>query len=164
MDLLTSKRAAEYLNEELPGRSVKYWQQWLANNRNHSRRSAYRIPFHNLEGIRAAHYELTELDKFIEFEMQRQLGSVTLSGRAAEVIRAYGIGENNGGLTGRKMAITAIHKREDEKTKDAYIQLVIEEPLMVFRLQISEALDLANKLLDAASAINESLMHHKKKL
>ena len=153
MELLSSKLAAERLHEALPGHSIKYWQQWLTNNRNHSRRTVYRIPFHNVIGMRSAHYEPEELKKFIEFEKTRQLGKIELKGRAAEVLRAYGIGEQKGGITGRQWEASII-PQVDEVTQSPYIQIILNDPFLIFRLEIEQAEKLSCELIDGLNVCN----------
>ncbi|HDU2647843.1 TPA: hypothetical protein U5D81_001523 [Yersinia enterocolitica] len=153
MELLSSKLAAEHIHTALPGNSVKYWLQWLTNNRNQSRRAFYRIPFHNIIGMRSAHYDPEEINKFVEFEKKRQLGSIELKGRAAEVLRAYGIGEKNGGITGRKW-VANIMPQVDELTKVPYIQILLDDPLLVFRLDIEQAEMLSNELIEILKFCN----------
>jgi hypothetical protein len=145
VELLNSKAAAEWLNEALPGESVGYWQRWLTNNRSQTRRVPYRIPFQTVVGFKAAHYGVDELARFVEFEKQRQLGSVTLTGRAAEVMRAYGIGEKGGSTTGRKLKVSGIHPQVDETGKP-YVQLITDDPLMVYRIEVADAVAVLKEL------------------
>ncbi|WP_244145748.1 hypothetical protein [Paraburkholderia tropica] len=145
MELLNSKAAAEWLDAALPGESAGYWQRWLTNNRNQTRRVPYRIPFQSVVGFKAAHYDANELARFVEFEKQRRLGSVTLTGRAAEVMRAYGIGEKGGSTTGRKLKVSGIHPQVDEAGKP-YVQLITDDPLMVYRIEVADAVAVLKEL------------------
>jgi len=148
VELLNSKAAAEWLNEALPGQSAEYWQRWLANNRNQARRAPYRIPFQSIVGFKAAQYEPDELAKFVEFEKQRKLGSITLTGRAAEVMRAYGIGEKGGSTSGRKLKVSGIYPQVDEAHRP-YVQLILDDPLLVYRIEVDEAEGLLKELSEA---------------
>lgn len=149
-ELIKSELAAQVLHESIPVRSRDQWALWLQNNRNPRRRATYRIPFERI-GI-SVFYRRDELSKYSEWEKQRQLGTIKLTGRAAEVMRAYGIGEAGGGATGRKFNVSAIDLQTDPVSEKPYIALILEDPLMVFRLEIEEAIHHANKLIELAKA------------
>ncbi|MBJ9591749.1 hypothetical protein I5745_14735 [Burkholderia seminalis] len=106
-------------------------------------------------GFKAAHYDVHELARFVEFEKQRRLGSVTLTGRAAEVMRAYGIGEKGGSTTGRKLKVSGIHPQVDEAGKP-YVQLITDDPLMVYRLEVAEAVSVLKELAAAVEVCKRS--------
>jgi hypothetical protein len=75
-----------------------------------------------------------------------------LTGRAAEALRAYGIGTATGSTTGRKLEITGILDQTDEVTNEQFVQLIISEPLLVYRLDPEQARDIARRLYQAAGA------------
>jgi hypothetical protein len=149
-ELLSTAAAAEYLSQHLPDKSPEQWALWLRNNRNHSRKAVYRVKAQQLG--RMAVYTPDELVKFVEFEKQRQLGTIKLTGRAAEVMRAYGIGEAGGGTTGRTMNVTAINLQNDPVTGKPYIALVLNEPLMVYRLEVDQARSVSKELAELVAA------------
>lgn len=149
-ELIKNDLAAQVLYELLGDRTREQWVLWLQNNRNPRRRATYRIPFERIGG--SVFYRRDELSKFSEFEKQRQLGTIKLTGRAAEVMRAFGIGEAGGGTTGRAMNVTAINLQTDPVTGKPYIALVLDEPLMVYRLDIDKARGIARELGELVSA------------
>jgi hypothetical protein len=140
--------AAQFLSVQLPGRNAEQWELWLRNNRNQSRRAPYRIEFERISN--GTYYRQSELAKFIEWEESRQLGTMKLTGRSAEVMRAYGIGTSNGSTTGRKLEIVGINRQFDQSSDQAYVQVITGDPLMVYRLPLEQARDVAEKLIAAA--------------
>ncbi|TDG24935.1 hypothetical protein EYW47_08925 [Paraburkholderia silviterrae] len=97
-------------------------------------------------------YSRDDLASLIEFEKTKRIGGVKLSGRAAEAMRAFGIGEKGGSTTGRKLNVSAVTLQADQATGARFVQLITSDPLMVYRLEISEAKALAKELADAAHA------------
>lgn len=145
-ELLNSGMAAKLLSELIPDRTSEQWTLWLQNNRNKSRRAAYRIPVEKLGG--GVFYSREEIARFAEFEKSRKLGAITLTGRAAEVVRAFGIGTAGGSTTGRKMGKPNISLQIDEATRERFIQFAISNPLMVYRLELDEAKFIAQELTE----------------
>lgn len=139
----TTQAACEWLDQAVPGESQKYWQNALINNRRQDRNPAHRIPF-SLMG-KTALYTLEALQEFANFEKARRLGQLKLTGRAAEVIRAFGIGQGGTG-TGRRLKFTGINPQIDEATGHAFVQIIIADPLLVFRLEVDEAKSLHREL------------------
>lgn len=142
--------AAAKLAEALPERNAEQWALWLQNNRNPSRRSPYRIPFEKM-GVMVI-YKIDEIAKFIEWEKQRHLGTIKLSGGAMEAITAYGIGIAGGGSTGRKFELNSLTLQNDETLEVMYISLILNNPLMVFRIEIEEAKSFSNELIELIAA------------
>ena len=140
-ELLSNSLTAQTLSEELKSKTAEQWAGWLQNNRNQSRRVPYRIPFRRING--GIFYAREELDKFVTFEKQRQVGTIKLTGRAAEVLRAYG-----GSSTGRKLKITTVNPQVDEDTGKLYIQVIADDPLMVYRLELDEAQAITSKFTE----------------
>lgn len=149
-ELLGNSMTAQALSEQLQDKTPEQWAGWLQNNRNQSRRVPYRIPFQRING--GIFYARDELDKFVEFEKQRTIGTIKLTGRAAEVLRAYG-----GSATGRKLKITTINPQADEATGKLYIQVIADDPLMVYRLELDEAQAIAAKLTEAINYCERSV-------
>jgi len=146
-ELLSRQASAEWLAQQLPDKNAAQWALWLRNNSNSARRAVYRVPVEQVG--RSAFYQPDELRKFVEFEKQRQLGTLKLTGRAAEVMRAYGIGSSGGSTTGRKLNVTAINPQIDEATGKPYIQFITGDPLMVYRLEPGDAKNIARDLIEA---------------
>ena len=149
-ELYGNSFAAQYLSEQITDKTPEQWELWLRNNRNQSRKVPYRIAFERISN--ATFYRPEELAKFVEWEKSRQLGVMKLTGRSAEVMRAFGIGSSNGSTTGRKLEIVGITDQFDEATGARFVQLIISEPLMVYRLDPDQARQVAAKLLNAAGS------------
>lgn len=145
-ELLSNNVAAQVLCELLPDKTSEQWLLWLQNNRNQSRRVSFRIPFERMAG--GVFYRREELAKFAEWDKSRQLGTIKLTGRAAEVMRAFGIG-SGGSTTGRKLKVTGINPQIDEATGKPFIQLITDDPMMVYRLELFEAKSIASELNEA---------------
>jgi hypothetical protein len=142
--------AAQVLNELLPEKTIEQQMQWLQNNRNQSRQVPYRIPFVRMAG--GVFYRREELAKFAEWEKSRQLGTFKLTGRAAEALRAFGIGEQGGGTQGRLWSNANVTLQSASDGSGAFIQLMINEPLMVFKLSSEQAEELSGDLAEHALA------------
>lgn len=153
-ELLSNSFAAQVLCELLPEKNAEQWALWLQNNRNQSRRVSYRIPFERMAG--GVFYHREELAKFAEWEKSRQLGSIKLTGRAAEVVRAFGIGTASGSTTGRKLSVTGINQQTDVATGKHFIQLVTDDPLMVYRLEVDQAKQIGLELLEVVGVCEGS--------
>lgn len=149
-DLLSTQAAAELVASEIhEAAGVTYWARYLTNNRRDDRNPPHRVSFQRLGAC--AFYRREDLAAFIEFEKKRRLGIRTLSGRAAEVMRAYGIGEAGGGTTGRRLDCT-INPQVDPVTGAPYVQLVINDPLLVYRVDIAQAKALCTELAETIAA------------
>ncbi|SAK48280.1 hypothetical protein AWB78_00865 [Caballeronia calidae] len=150
-ELLSTQAAAELVDEAIPeaGGSA-YWSRVLTNNRREERNPPHRIPFERIGT--GAFYRREDVAAFIEFEKSRRLGVLKLSGRAAEAIRAFGIGEKGGSASGRKLNVSAVTLQLDQTTGARFVQLVTSDPLMVYRLELGEAKALAKELADVVHA------------
>jgi hypothetical protein len=135
VEKLNTQDAAALLRESV-NEPDGYWSQYLVNNRRPGRKTPYRIPFTKVGG--AVQYDRADLAKFIEWEKGRRLGGVKLTGRAAEVMAAYGIGEAGGSSSGRKLDC-AINPQVDPVTGKPYLQLILNNPLLVFRVELDQA-------------------------
>jgi hypothetical protein len=146
MEVLSSKAAAQVLADALPDHDAEYWFRWLANNRNMTRTPVYRIPFQIIAGLRAAHYELGELQKFVEFNKRLKAGVV--SKRTQTIINAFGIGEDGGSTQGREFDVQAVVPKtiSREHGDDFFVQIVTRNPLRVHRVSIEDALFLQTEL------------------
>ena len=152
--LYGNSQAARILSEQFPERTPEQWELWLRNNRNQVRKTVYRIDVVHISN--RSFYRPQELAKFIQWEKSRRLGVMKLTGRAAEALRAYGIGTATGSTTGRKLEITGILDQTDEVTNEQFVQLIIREPLLVYRLDPEQARDIARQLLQAAGSAEPS--------
>jgi len=150
-DLLDTDAASRWLSQALPDKSPAQWALWLRNNRNRSRHAGYRINVRRF-GKKAC-YLPVDLEKFVDWEKSRQLGTVKLSGRVVEVMRAFGMDEAGGGNYGRKLAYEVQLSSEQDRPDKQFVRLMIKRPLGVFRLEANEADALAKELQDTAQAI-----------
>lgn len=143
-DLISAANAADILANAVPPRSASEWTQWLANNRNAARRAGYRVPYERLGG--RVYYRRSELEGFIQFQGQRLLGNIELKGRVAEIVQAYGLGQPKASGHGRPFNLSQVAAQVDHFGGD-YVQLVLSDPLTVYRLspkqceQLQAALD-----------------------
>lgn len=135
---LRQQAAAEFLNSHLhePG---GYWLNFLVNNRRLDRRPSYRVPFEKRGG--GVFYKQSDLAAFLEFEKRRRLTGVTFSGRAAEVMQAYGIGSPTGGPFGRKLNYRLLAQ---ENESGPHGQFIIDDPMLVFYLSPAQVDELAD--------------------
>ncbi|MGT2505930.1 hypothetical protein [Cupriavidus basilensis] len=150
-ELLSSSVAAEILSEQMPDKTPGQWALWLQNNRNQTRKVSYRIPFERMGGG-GVFYRREELAAFTDWEKGRALGVVKLSSRAAEALRAFGIGEQGGGTQGRCFKGASVNLQTSNDGGGAFVQVVIEEPLMVFALRPDQAIEFGKELAKAGEA------------
>lgn len=136
MNFYSTQAAAEHLSKEV-GETVDYWITRLANMRNLKRKVAYRLNFATTEG-RLGLYAEEDLIAFTEFEKTRRIGDMKLSPRAAEALRAFGVGQPGGGSTGRKLNYTATIQPSNDGISQPFMRLLIKDPLLVFRLDRDE--------------------------
>jgi hypothetical protein len=150
-DLLDTDAAGRWLSQELSDKTPAQWALWLRNNRNQSRHASYRIDVQRF-GKKAC-YRPVDLERFVDWEKSRQLGTVKLSGRVVEVMRAFGMDEVGGGNYGRKLDYEVQLSSEQDRPDKQFVRLMIKRPLGVFRLEADEAEALAKELLDTAQVI-----------
>lgn len=147
--LFTTQAAAEWLHEAISGESPDYWRQALINNRRPDRNPPHRIQFSTLG--RAALYTLEALKGFAEFEKSRRLGRLKLTGRAAETIHAFGIGQSGGSTNGRKWNGGSANLSTDGDG-NVFVQVIINEPLMVFAMSPDQSAEFGKELAEAGRA------------
>ena len=150
-DLLDTEAAGRWLSQALAIKTPAQWALWLRNNRNQSRRASYRINVQRFAN--KACYLPVDLERFVDWEKSRQLGTVKLSGRVVEVMRAYGMNEVGGSNYGRKLDYEVQLSAEQDNPDKQFVRLMVKRPLGVFRLEADEAETLAKELLDTAQAI-----------
>lgn len=136
-DGITSRAAVKLLQEALPEKKG-YWASFLVNNRRKDRNPPHRIPFGRQHG--EAIYRPADLNAFIEFEKHHRLTGMKLTGRAAEVMQAYGIGSPSGGAYGRTISYNLFLQSNES---GPYGQLIINDPMLVFRLLPEQVDELA---------------------
>jgi hypothetical protein len=146
-ELWSNGVAAKYLSGQLPERNADQWELWLRNNRNQSRKVPYRIELERISN--GTFYTPEDLAKFVEWEKSRQLGTIKLTKRSAEVMRAFGIGNSNGSATGRKFELIGISKQYDPATNESFVRMITGEPLMIYRLTLDQALLIGKGLIEA---------------
>lgn len=160
-ELLSTQAASEYLSKRLPEKTMEQWSLWLHNNRNQTRRAIYRIKTERLG--RMTVYTPEELAAFIEFEKSRSIGTIKLTGRAAEAMRAFGLGEAGGGTQGRRFKGGSASPQPASDSGETFVQAVINEPLMVFTMSPEEAISFGQELTEAGQvAKNYSIQQSKK--
>lgn len=147
-DLLSRQAAAEWLAGQLQDKTVKQWALWLRNNANTARRAVYRVQVETVG--RSAFYKPDELEKFVEFEKGRQLGQLKLTGRAAEVLQAFGTGTEGATTNGRKWKGGSANLGTDKGA--AFVQTIINEPLTVFAMTTDQAIEFGRELIEAGQA------------
>lgn len=143
--LLTTNAAGNWLHEAVPGESPAYWRQALINNRRPDRSPPHRVPFDTLG--RVAVYTPEALQAFADFEKSRRIGQIKLTGRAAEVVRAFGIGEAAGTSQGRVFKGASANLASG--SGGAFVQTIINDPLLVFMLTPEQAIGFGRELVEA---------------
>ncbi len=146
--MLSTQAAAAALHEAIP-EPEGYWARFLMNNKRPDRNPPFRVEFVKMGG--GVLYPRKALADFIAWEKSRRLGTTKLTGRAAEALRAFGIGEAGGGTTGRSLECT-VHPQQDPTTGQPYIQLIVKNPLLVFHLNVGQAEELIRELQSAVNA------------
>lgn len=150
--LYTSSKAAAILHEQLPDKTAAQWATWLHNNRNNPAHGAiHKVPFERAG--KSVLYRADDLATFVEFEKSKRIGTMKLSGRAAEALRAVGFGEAAGSTTGRKLECTLVAARDEAGGKN-FAQLIIRNPFVVFRLEPEQVRELATEFADMATAFD----------
>ncbi len=153
---LRALAAAEHLATELGG-SVERWTIWLANDRRRPNRAGHSALIPPLDGPGRPRYLIAALNSFIEAERAKRARSGAPMGRMQDVMRAFGIGEEGGSRTGRRLD-SVVTAQLDEQSGEGFVQLMVTSPLMVFRLSIGEARNLAAQLTEM-TADAEHIQH-----
>ncbi len=134
------KDVAAYLAKELGGSSA-CWVTWLANDRKPER--ANRLP--PVRGPGRPRYLGAAVQAFVDAERARRMQRSGPSGRVAEVMRAFGIGESDGSSTGRRLDCQ-VSAQLDEATGEGFVQMAVASPLRIYRLEPAQARELALQL------------------
>ena len=147
-ELFSRSVAAEWLAQRLPEKTPEQWALWLRNNANTARRAVYRVPVETLG--RGSFYLPEELKKFVEFEKSRQLGAIKLTGRAAEMLQAFGTGTRHGTTHGRRWCGGTVNLAKSDEA--VFVQTIISEPLTVFAMTAEQATEFGRELIEAGEA------------
>jgi hypothetical protein len=147
--LLSRTAAAEWLAERLNDKSVEQWVSFLRSNANSARKAIFRIKTEKLG--RETFYKQDELQSFFEFEKSRNVGKLKLSGRAASIVRAFGLGAPGSSGYGRKWFGGEANDCIRENGLH-FVQAVIDEPFLAFALKPEDAIEFGKKLMDAGKS------------
>lgn len=159
-DLVSAELAAGVLAEALQERTAPQWASWLRENRNHSKKAIYRIPLVKMG--RQVFYRRSELAEFIRFHQQLRIGDVRPTGRVAEALAAFGVGMGGSG-TGYAWPQATVYAAVDEATGAPFVQVSVPSPHpTVYRLDPSQAINLATSLADAAKEAVEDAAHRER--
>lgn len=145
---LTTTQAAERLSSAF-GEQTKYWTARLQNERQRS--APNRAPATKVQGRWA--YSSVALDAWITEESGRRLarGQLPVT-RAGQVLQAFGIGQG-GTSNGRKLDCT-MTAQVDAESGEHYCQLLVADPLLVFRLERGQVRALAEEMTELADALD----------
>nr|WP_315488349.1 hypothetical protein [uncultured Rhodoferax sp.] len=144
---LSAADAEKYLQSSL-GEPDGYWRVFLQNNRRPDRHPAYSIPVEVVRG--RPHYLIADLDGFITHYRATELARGKTPGSLGEAMRALG-----GWPTGRPLNATVTPQVEDT-SGITFIQMMVADPLLVFRLAPEQARALAADLTEAADALDRA--------
>lgn len=147
---MDTKAASEYLHDRIPGESLKYWTARLNNLRRTDRPQPFELRFAKVEG-KSGFYNSADVEQYVEFEKSRRVGKVKLSSRAAEALRAFGIGEPGGTSLGRTFKGGTANPHPDNKG-GVIVQTTINEPLTVFAMTPEQAIEFGKELIKAGQA------------
>lgn len=142
--------AAEFLHELLPGKSAAYWNGRLVNMRRIDRSSVLAIPFSRSGKV--AFYDEADLRLFADFERMCHLGKMKVTGRAAEALKAFGIGQAGGGAQGRMFRGAAVNIQVNNDDGQPFVQTIVNEPLTVFAMTADQAIEFGKDLIEAGQA------------
>ncbi len=148
-ELLSRQAAAEWLAQQLQDKNAEQWALFLRNNANNARRAIYRLPVEQIG--RNSFYQPDELAKFVQFEQGRQLGQLKLTGRAAEVLQAFGTGTRGATANGRKWKGGSANIGLTN-SGERFVQTMINEPLTVFAMTPAQAVEFGKELIEAGQA------------
>jgi hypothetical protein len=152
-DLFNTSAAADYLHAVFADKPASYWYQRLINARRTDRPQTYVLPHTTLGKV--VLYTPEALDGFIEHEKLRRIGKVPFTGRAAEALHAFGIGKAGGTTHGRIFKGGSANLQAIEGVGAANqvgVQVIINEPLLVFAMTPEQAASFGKELIEAAQA------------
>ena len=158
-ELLGVTVAAEVLNGLMPEKTPQQWITWLTNNRNQSRTVPYRIPTVRISG--GVFYRRAELESFVEMEKSRQLGTIKVTGRVAEALRAFGINEPGGGPYGRELKTFRVAEAIIDGDSRVFAQLTVGDPLSVYRIEVEQIETMIAELTEVRDRLKARLPEDK---
>jgi hypothetical protein len=153
-NLYNTAAAADFLHEQLPGKTPAYWNGRLVNMRRVDRSSALAIPFSRAGKV--AFYDEADLRLFADFERMCYLGKVKVTGRAAEALKAFGIGQAGGGAQGRMFKGAAVNIQVNNDDGQPFVQTIVNEPLTVFAMTAEQAIEFGKNLIEAGQAVKRN--------
>ncbi|MGZ8288198.1 MAG: hypothetical protein ACXW2U_07210 [Telluria sp.] len=149
-DLYNTAAAAEFLHELLPGKTPTYWSGRLVNMRRSDRSKALAIPFSTAG--KTVFYDENDIRLFADFERSCYLGKVKVTGRAAEALKAFGIGQAGGGAQGRAFKGATVNIQVSNDDGQPFVQTIVNEPLTVFVMTPDQAIEFGKELIEAGQA------------
>lgn len=153
-DFLTMAQAVQHLTDQV-GDDAKYWVNKLANLRKPKRASAFPLAFAKKErGI--GYYALSDLARLVEHEKHLRLGNLKFTGRAAEVMRAFGINEPGGSPYGRELKTFRVSEAVIDGDPRTFAQLTVGDPLSVYRIDIEQIENMIAELTEVRGRLKIS--------
>lgn len=139
-ETLSAAKAAEWLAQHQPKRLASEWLQWLANNRNTSRPATVRVPFVKIG--RTVWYKVSDLQRLANHQDMIERG---FAPEAANMLASV-----EAGLLNQRWSDQGrFFGQYDDKVREPYVKLAIDQPLQTFRLSLTDAARLLVQLDDA---------------
>lgn len=139
-ELVTAPQAAAWLAQCHPKRDAQAWAQWLTNNRKATRPATVRVPFAKVGN--KIWYALNDLRRLADHETAIDQGFTSQGASLMASVEA-GLLDQPWSGQGR------FYGQYDEKTREPYVKLAIDQPLQTFRLSLKDAAGLFMQLDDA---------------
>lgn len=146
-DQLSVADAEKYLQSAL-GERDGYWRVYLQNNRRPERKPKHEVPYTVVRG--RPFYSRSDLDALIAHVRTQDVYRGRATVRIQEALNALG-----GTATGRPF-VASISPQIEEGKGIAFIQLVVSDPLLVFRLELDQALEVATELIEAVGVFERA--------
>jgi len=129
-ETLSAAKAAEWLAQQQPQRQAPGWLQWLANNRNSSRPATVRVPFAKIG--RTVWYRIADLQRLADLQDMIERG---FAPEAANMLASA-----EAGLLNQRWSDQArFYGQYDDRGKEPYVKLAIDQPLQTFKLSLTDA-------------------------
>lgn len=146
--MMTAAEAEQYLQSAL-GEREGYWRTYLQNNRRTERNPRHHIPYQVVRG--RPRYEKAHLDQHIALVREDFARRGKVAGSVHEVFKAVG-----GCPTGRPFVAT-VSPQIEEGEGIGFLQLLISEPLLVYRLDLEQARQVAAEITEAVNVLERAL-------
>lgn len=155
-EYVSNADAAQILAENLKLRrdseassAKEFWLTKLSNLRRRNRTQPFELQFAKVEG-KNGFYDKAEILRYVEFEKARHFDGIRFLKRRAEMMFALGLDETltaPPGPLGRKLDFS-VNLRRDESTDphSFYAQFVSKDPLIIFKMELSQVKTLADDL------------------